>query len=696
MSSHAARCAVLFACAVLLLAAAPLRATVIVVDSLDTTTLPSDACSIFDAFYAVEHGTAYGTCPAGSGDDVIVLPQGAVFEFARAWPEGGSGSDAVAVIAGDVVLVGNGATLKSLMSPCSSDPPPENQFRWFDVFTTGHLSLFDVTLAGGCAVGLGSGASGGSIYVSGVLELDHVTIRDSAADFAGGAIEAPQGSTLTVRDSTFVGNGGRYSHGGAIDSGGDTTVTGAYFGGNYASDGSAIASIFGEVRILNSVFADNRADSGAVSLGSAEIGFSTFSGNDGGAVKAVGDVTITASVFSGGRGGNRSETCMFYATPPVIDAASVSDDPSCAPMAVADRADIALGDLGDYGGPIPVFPLLPGSVAIDDSQCLFGNVLVFVDARRALRPWGANCDAGAYEFDGVDRSPPPQHFSPGNVLLSFADRVSEYTRAGERVRDAWYPWRAPSDFRMSGIDVENLDTFRVALGEFNPALGRYRVDQDRWTFAYDPNVESFPSGTSVTHAGARWFMGDVRHVPNPLPGVVVFENDTIVDTIPSAGEVMDVTVGKDGMLYVLAADVPGNAVRKYDPQSLAPLGSFNLFQAAGAGGNALAVDAAGNVYVAETALAPIVRFDANGVLIGETDCVVPGNSVACSAIRSLAFSDDGLLFVGTSTGYLFVLQRDFSSGFSSAVEDGEAWPPGLGFRVAPLPVDAIFAGTFEH
>jgi len=137
-------------------------------------------------------------------------------------------------------------------------------------------------------------------------------------------------------------------------------------------------------------------------------------------------------------------------------------------------------------------------------------------------------------------------------------------------------------------------------------------------------------------------------------------------------------------------------VRKYDPQSLAPLGSFNLFQAAGAGGNALAVDAAGNVYVAETALAPIVRFDANGVLIGETDCVVPGNSVACSAIRSLAFSDDGLLFVGTSTGYLFVLQRDFSSGFSSAVEDGEAWPPGLGFRVAPLPVDAIFAGTFEH
>jgi hypothetical protein len=354
MSSHAARCAVLFACAGLLLAAAPLRATVIVVDSLDTTTLPSDACSIFDAFYAVERGTAYGTCPAGSGDDVIVLPQGAVFEFARAWPEGGSSSDAVAVIEGDVVLVGNGATLQSFMSPCSSDPPPENQFRWFDVFTTGHLSLFDVTLAGGCAVGLGGGASGGSIYVSGVLELDHVTIRDSAADFAGGAIEAPQGSTLTVRDSTFVGNGGRYSHGGAIDSGGDTTVTGAYFSGNYASDGSAIASIFGEVRILNSVFADNRADSGAVSLGSAEIGFSTFSGNDGGAVKAVGDVTITASVFSGGRGGNRSQTCMFYATPPVIDAASVSDDPNCAPW----RSQIA-----------PTSRSAISAITADRSQC---------------------------------------------------------------------------------------------------------------------------------------------------------------------------------------------------------------------------------------------------------------------------------------------------------------------------------------
>jgi outer membrane protein assembly factor BamB len=146
---------------------------------------------------------------------------------------------------------------------------------------------------------------------------------------------------------------------------------------------------------------------------------------------------------------------------------------------------------------------------------------------------------------------------------------------------------------------------------------------------------------------------------------------------------------------VLAADVPGNAVRKYDPQSLALLGSFNLFQAAGAGGNALAVDAAGNVYVAETALAPIVRFDANGVLIGQTDCVVPGNTVACAAIRSLAFSDDGVLFAGTSIGYLFALQPDLSSGFSSAVEDGEAWPPGDGFRVAPLPVDAIFVGNFE-
>jgi outer membrane protein assembly factor BamB len=146
---------------------------------------------------------------------------------------------------------------------------------------------------------------------------------------------------------------------------------------------------------------------------------------------------------------------------------------------------------------------------------------------------------------------------------------------------------------------------------------------------------------------------------------------------------------------VLANNVPGFAVRRYDPATLAELGAFDMMQTAGvAGGEALAVDAAGNVYVAGTDHAAIMRFDADGHATGGTDCVVPGNTVACAAIRSLAFADDGLLFAGTSTGYLFALEADFSSGFSAEVQDGEAYP-GNGFRLSPLPTDAIFAGTFD-
>jgi len=65
------------------------------------------------------------------------------------------------------------------------------------------------------------------------------------------------------------------------------------------------------------------------------------------------------------------------------------------------NADPLLGSLGTYGGSTQVFPLLPGSAAIDSGR----NVTcASTDQRGISRPQGTHCDMGAFESRGFKLS----------------------------------------------------------------------------------------------------------------------------------------------------------------------------------------------------------------------------------------------------------------------------------------------------
>lgn len=682
----------------------PASATVILVDSTNTDQTDLDACTITSAFSAATTRTGVGTCPAGSGKDTIVLPNNAIFEFARG-PFGYSENPSVVpLIDSDITLVGNGSTLRSTLPECSPGNMDYTYFRFFTVVQSGHLSILGATLIGGC---MANGYPGGSILVShGSLDLQNTTIQDSWSEANGGAIYSINGSTLDIRHCVFKDNVGR--DGGAIYSDSSGSIRGSYFTRNTASSGGAVYTGFGTNSIVNSTFDRNISWRGALrSAGTTDISFSTFSGNVGGALDAGSSTRVLGSIFTGGPGGTQSQTCFVSSTKGFeVLGPSFADDPRCEAMVVVDRSDLRMGEPGMYGGFSPTLPLLPGSVAINSIESCYGFLgFVAEDQRGAPRPdeFPNGCDAGAYEFDGADYSPPMQMFGAGNILISFEDRVSEYTREGMHVRDIWQPQFSPADVGIRGVAADGLNSFGAFLGTFNPSLGHYELSSDGWTFASDPSWAVWNSSPgAVARAGSRWFVVDnllnnTNTGSNSTAGVVVFENGVSIGEILSATEVYDVSVGANGLVYLLESYLTSAPrLRWFDPQTLQELGALVPFATAGVEwGTKVTADRLGNIYLGGSALAPLVRLDSSGSLLAQTDCIVPGNSRSCKgSISNLAFSADDLLFVGSNRGYLIAVNADFSSGFSAALSD---FVPDqyLQAYVAPLPLDMIFTSSFD-
>jgi hypothetical protein len=691
----------------LIAASFPAAGTVIVVDSVDTNPSNLGQCTITSAFSAAHNRAPYGTCPAGTGNDAIVLPENADFVFENGVYGYAENPSAVEFVTSDIVLLGNGSTFRSTRASCTPGFPWPNYFRWFTVVQSGHLSLYEINLVGGCMVNY---YPGGSILVSQAsLDMQFSTIRDSYSDRDGGAIYSQSGSNLDIRDSVFTGNGifvGGF--GGAIYSDSTTSIRNSYFSNNTAGSGAAVYAGFGSMSIVNTTIEGNVSTRGAISaMGSTEISFSTISGNSGGGLEYGSNTRIISTILTGGPGGSQRETCRLgsggvLVEDPEILGSTFSDDPSCGLATVVDRSALRMGFPGNYGGYGPTIPLLPGSIAINSSvSCAAIDGMISEDQRGSPRPsvYGQGCDAGAYEFDGADHTPPRQEFGAGNVLISFDDRVSEYTRQGQHVRDVWAPYTPIDYFGFRGITAHGLESFESLLvGNFSPALGHYNVTNDGWQFDFDPNWAVFSFTGAVVRAGSRWFVVDNGAGPIPNTGVLVFENGASIAEISAGIQIYDVSVGANGLVYVLENLQPtGPTVRWYDPQSLQSLGSFDPYVTAGiTDATTVTADNVGNIYLGGSAQAPLVRLGPTGQFISQTDCVVSGNSQSCAgSISNLVFSEDNLLFVGFGGGHIIAMSADLSSGFSAPIEDFNPNNFSRAF-VSPLPLDHLFDTGFEN
>lgn len=239
-----------------------------------------------------------------------------------------------------------------------------------------------------------------------VLDLSGLTVtgsRDASAVLLFGA-------NITFRATNVVFTQNTAVNGAAIDAtGGSVTLVHSTVHGNTATGkggGVYLGGAAARLTTLNTTIAGNTAPDGAgiaVDQGAATLRATTLAQNAG-AADLRGGAELHASVVG---------TCANAVTSLGANAAG---DPACGLAGAGDRtAPLALGALGDHGGPTPTILPAATSPAIDaDPACAAGAT----DQRGVARPQGAACDAGAVELATTAPGTTPIGTTPAAIRLT--------------------------------------------------------------------------------------------------------------------------------------------------------------------------------------------------------------------------------------------------------------------------------------
>jgi hypothetical protein len=251
---------------------------------------------------------------------------------------------------------------------------------------TSSILANNTAVAGGAVHNFGAG---NDCY--GIMTITNTTLSNNVASYGGGAIYnqgVPGYCSLTIRNSTITNNSGPYGgaimdvslsyHGAILD---DLTISkltiyNSTIVNNNATWGGGVYAISqnipGNISIYNSIVGNNTATSGAPDVyGNIAVANHTlFSWLD----------AYTTIAFSSG---------IILANPNI-------------------------GVLGNYGGPTPTIPLLPGSPAIGAG---FGAANATTDQRGYTPPstYSANADMGAFQTGGLSTS---------NITITSLNEIS--------------------------------------------------------------------------------------------------------------------------------------------------------------------------------------------------------------------------------------------------------------------------------
>ena len=252
-----------------------------------------------------------------------------------------------------------------------------------------------VIIDGGGAIGLFS-VGGGATF--GIVNL---TLQNGRSAGSGGAIDASSGGSVTVTNSTFAHNQAATA-GGAIATAGNAslTVVASTFLDNMTTGGNGGAISGPTVSVTNSTFVGNQAGLGGAILASSALTLvsSTFVSNVGtGSSVALsgGSAIVRNDIMAGGTGAD----CNLVASAVTDGGGNFSDDTSCGFNQASSHSGVAaaaldLGPLADNSGPTQTVALLAGSPAIDAGVTCPPPA---TDQRGVPRPRGAACDSGAFE-----------------------------------------------------------------------------------------------------------------------------------------------------------------------------------------------------------------------------------------------------------------------------------------------------------
>jgi hypothetical protein len=293
-------------------------------ESLERRTLLAS----YSAATVAELVAAIDAANATAQADSITLASGAVFSLVSAnnATHGPTGLPVIAATGGGLTILGSGATIER--SGVAGTPA----FRLFDVASAGSLTLTNLTLQGGLALGgsflvAQSQAPGGAILNEGTLALDGVTLQNNTAQgypgsqysyspssggsAAGGGVYSNGALTMlgcTLRNNSAVGGRGADSYiGYAVDPGFINYVPG---GAGGSASGGGIYLAAGNASALNCTFTGNsaRGGDGGAAYGKRRNGGAGGAGLGGGlyvrgAGAAIRNSTITSNSAVGGAAG---------------------------------------------------------------------------------------------------------------------------------------------------------------------------------------------------------------------------------------------------------------------------------------------------------------------------------------------------------------------------------------------------------
>jgi len=302
-----------------------------------------------------------------------------------------------------------------------------------------------LTISGGEITHYGANNSGGVFYLHGpfgesgvepiTVSMSGMTIKDGRAHFGGG-IANESGSSLTLTDCVIGPNNiVLYAGGGIANMYGSITLNRCTVVGNHGTGATGGAGIFaqngGSVTLINSTVTENVTNNlggGILSWYGATVNLihSTVSGNTanedwqsdangggGGVFIREATVTIQNSIIAGNID-KTAQTDPLHHTPyPDVFGAFTSltgnliGDGTGATGLLSGLGDMVGSaseplnpNLGNFAvtspGVTPLFPLLPGSIAIDAVVC---PSTVTTDQRGVSRPQGDACDIGAFELE---------------------------------------------------------------------------------------------------------------------------------------------------------------------------------------------------------------------------------------------------------------------------------------------------------
>jgi CSLREA domain-containing protein len=338
-----------------------------------------DRCLIFDSRIAYLH-SSYDSFPPINATDI---------ELQRVTIDG-----ALAPGAASGIEVGTSATVV-ITDTTITGTSRGASFSGFDIFGDADIDILRLKYL----------ANAQPLRLHDLATVKDSQFTDNSADLNHpnpGAIDIDAGAPVTIDDSSFVNNKGSADVGGAVRIAGDAmlSVRNSTFSGNgFLADSVGISGSRGGAIGFNT-------DSGNVTLSVqhvtivapsfAPIGVSGSALGGFGAAADVsmqvfnsllrGTCTYAAGALSTAVGNIESsgDSCDFDHATNIVNASSVA---------------LALGTLGMHGGHTPTYLPAPNSIAIDAGND--GMPCIPRDQRGYPRPLGAGCDVGAVEAGDV-------------------------------------------------------------------------------------------------------------------------------------------------------------------------------------------------------------------------------------------------------------------------------------------------------